>query len=88
MKVVNLISGMESRINEESQVKPKPMIEIDGKSILCIVKLYSYYGFNEFVICCGYKDQIVKEFLIHILCCFYCNNDIENGRVEAFQFGR
>lgn len=71
MKVVILTSGMESRINEESQVKPKTMIEIDRKPILWhIVKLYSYYEFNEFVIWCGYKDQIVKAFLIHIFMLF------------------
>ena len=66
MKVVILAGGRGSRINEESQLKPKPMIEIGGKPILWhIMKLYSYYGFHEFVICCGYKGQIIKEYFIN-----------------------
>ncbi len=66
MKVVILAGGRGSRINEESQMKPKPMIEIGGKPVLWhIMKLYSYYGFHEFVICCGYKGQMIKEFFIN-----------------------
>lgn len=66
MKVVILAGGRGSRINEESQLKPKPMIEIGGKPILWhIMKLYSYYGFHEFVICCGYKGQMIKEYFIN-----------------------
>lgn len=62
MKVVILAGGYGTRISEESHLKPKPMIEIGGKPILWhIMKEYSYYGFNEFVICCGYKQQVIKE---------------------------
>lgn len=66
MKVVILAGGRGTRISEESQLRPKPMIEIGGKPILWhIMKLYSYYHFNEFVICCGYKGQMIKEYFIH-----------------------
>lgn len=62
MKVVILAGGFGTRISEESQFKPKPMIEIGGMPIMWhIMKLYSYYGFNEFVICAGYKQQVIKE---------------------------
>lgn len=63
MKVVLLAGGFGTRISEESHLKPKPMIEIGGRPILWhIMKEYSYYGFNEFVICAGYKQQVIKEF--------------------------
>lgn len=66
MKVVILAGGKGTRISEESQLKPKPMIEIGGKPILWhIMKTYSFYGFNEFIICCGYKGQMIKEYFIH-----------------------
>ena len=66
MKVVIFAGGRGTRINEESQLKPKPMIEIGGKPILWhIMKIYSAYGFNEFIICCGYKGQMIKEYFIH-----------------------
>ena len=62
MKVVILAGGFGTRISEESHLKPKPMIEIGEKPILWhIMKLYSYYGFNEFIICCGYKQHMIKE---------------------------
>jgi len=62
MKVVILAGGFGTRISEESHLRPKPMIEIGGKPILWhIMKLYGYYGFNEFVICAGYKQQVIKE---------------------------
>ncbi len=63
MKVVILAGGFGTRISEESYLKPKPMIEIGEKPILWhIMKLYSHYGFNEFVICLGYKAHMIKEF--------------------------
>ncbi|MEK3697509.1 glucose-1-phosphate cytidylyltransferase [Paenibacillus sp. FSL R10-2199] len=63
MKVVLLAGGFGTRISEESHLKPKPMIEIDGMPILWhIMKSYSYYGFNEFIICCGYKGYMIKEY--------------------------
>lgn len=62
MKVVILAGGYGTRISEESYLKPKPMIEIGGKPILWhIMKEYSHYGFNEFIICCGYKQHMIKE---------------------------
>ncbi len=62
MKVVILAGGFGTRISEESQFKPKPMLEIGGKPILWhILKNYSYYGFNEFIICAGYKQHVIKE---------------------------
>lgn len=66
MKVVILAGGRGTRISEESRVRPKPMVEIGGKPILWhIMKLYSHYGFREFIICCGYKGQMIKEYFIH-----------------------
>lgn len=63
MKTVILAGGFGTRLSEESQFKPKPMIEIGGKPILWhIMKLYSYYGFNDFIICAGYKQHVIKEF--------------------------
>ena len=62
MKVVLLAGGFGTRISEESHLKPKPMIEIGGKPILWhIMKYYSSFGYNEFVICCGYKQHVIKE---------------------------
>ena len=62
MKVVILAGGFGTRISEESYLKPKPMLEIGGKPILWhIMKEYSHYGFNEFIICCGYKQHVIKE---------------------------
>ena len=63
MKVVILAGGFGTRISEESYLKPKPMIEIGEKPILWhIMKIYSYYGYNEFIICLGYKSHMIKEF--------------------------
>ncbi|MBQ4419436.1 MAG: NTP transferase domain-containing protein, partial [Synergistaceae bacterium] len=63
IKVVILAGGFGTRISEESQFKPKPMIEIGGKPILWhIMKFYSSYGFNDFIILGGYKQYIIKEF--------------------------
>lgn len=62
MKVVILAGGFGTRISEESHLKPKPMIEIGGKPILWhIMKQYSYFGFNDFIICAGYKQHVIKE---------------------------
>ena len=63
MKAVILAGGFGTRISEESHLKPKPMIEIGGKPILWhIMKCYGAYGINEFVICCGYKGYVIKEY--------------------------
>lgn len=66
MKVVILAGGLGTRISEESDFKPKPMIEIGGKPILWhIMKIYSHYGFNDFIICCGYKAYVIKNYFHH-----------------------
>jgi len=63
MKAVILAGGFGTRISEESGVRPKPMVEIGGKPILWhIMKIYSFYGINEFIICLGYKGNVIKEF--------------------------
>lgn len=63
MKVVLLAGGLGTRLSEETDLKPKPMVEIGGKPILWhIMKIYSHYGFNEFVICLGYKGYVIKEY--------------------------
>ena len=63
MKVVILAGGLGTRISEETHLKPKPMVEIGGKPILWhIMKIYSAHGVNDFVICCGYKGYIIKEY--------------------------
>ncbi|MDR2939415.1 MAG: glucose-1-phosphate cytidylyltransferase [Clostridiales bacterium] len=63
MKAVILAGGFGTRISEESYLKPKPMIEIGGSPILWhIMKYYSHYGVNEFIICCGYKGYVIKEY--------------------------
>ena len=63
MKAVILAGGLGTRISEETHLKPKPMIEIGGKPILWhILKMYSAHGVNEFVICCGYKGYLIKEY--------------------------
>ena len=62
MKVVILAGGFGTRISEESQFRPKPMVEIGGMPILWhIMKVYSHYGFNEFIICAGYRQHVIKE---------------------------
>jgi glucose-1-phosphate cytidylyltransferase len=81
VKVVILAGGLGTRISEESHLKPKPMIEIGGRPILWhIMKEYSYYGFNEFIICAGYKQQVIKEWFAD----YYLHNsdvtfDFANG---------
>lgn len=74
MKVVILAGGYGTRISEESHLKPKPMIEIGGKPILWhIMKEYSHYGYNEFIICAGYKQHVIKEWFADY---FLHNSDI------------
>jgi glucose-1-phosphate cytidylyltransferase len=66
VKVVILAGGFGTRLSEETELKPKPMVEIGGKPILWhIMKLYSHYGFNDFIICCGYKSSIIKNYFHH-----------------------
>ena len=64
MKAVILAGGYGTRLSEETHLKPKPMVEIGGKPILWhIMKIYSHYGINEFVICCGYKAELIQEYV-------------------------
>ncbi len=84
MKVVILAGGYGTRLAEESHLKPKPMIEIGGKPILWhIMKSYSYYGFNDFIICAGYRQYMIKEWFADY---FLHNSDItfsfKNGKKE------
>ena len=74
MKLVVLAGGFGTRLSEETHLKPKPMIEIGGKPILWhILKIYSSYGINEFIICCGYKSYLIKEYFANY---FIHNNDV------------
>lgn len=94
MKVVIFAGGRGTRISEESLIRPKPMIEIGGRPILWhIMRHYSHYGFNEFIICLGYKGHLIKEYFINY---YYYNSDIEvdltansvcvlDGRAEPFK---
>ncbi|GAB3536693.1 glucose-1-phosphate cytidylyltransferase [Pontibacter brevis] len=85
MKAVILAGGYGTRISEESGVRPKPMVEIGGKPILWhIMKLYSYHGINEFIICCGYKGYMIKEYFAD----YYMHNsditfDMRNNSMEV-----
>lgn len=85
MKVVILAGGFGMRISEESHLKPKPMIEIGGKPILWhIMKLYSHYGYNDFVICAGYKQHVIKEWFAD----YYLHNtdvtfDLKSNSMEV-----
>ena len=74
MKVVILAGGLGTRISEETQNKPKPMVNIGGKPILWhILKIYSSYNINQFIICCGYKGYVIKEYFANY---FLHNNDV------------
>lgn len=73
MKVVLLAGGLGTRISEESEYRPKPMIEVGGMPILWhIMKVYSYYGFNDFIICAGYKQHMIKKWFADY--CFYVSD--------------
>ncbi len=66
MKVVILCGGKGTRLREETEFKPKPMVEIGGKPILWhIMKTYAQYGFNEFILCLGYKGEIIKRYFLN-----------------------
>lgn len=74
MKAVLLAGGFGTRISEESGVRPKPMVEVGGRPILWhIMKIYSHYGINDFIVCCGYKGHMIKEYFSNY---FLFNSDI------------
>jgi glucose-1-phosphate cytidylyltransferase len=74
MKVIILCGGMGTRLREETEYKPKPMVEIGGKPILWhIMKIYSHYGYKDFILALGYKGNIIRDYFLNY---FYYNNDI------------
>jgi glucose-1-phosphate cytidylyltransferase len=85
MKAVILAGGLGTRISEETHLKPKPMIEIGGKPILWhIMKLYSAHGVNDFVICCGYKGYVIKEYFAnYFLHMSDVTFDMQHNRMEV-----
>jgi glucose-1-phosphate cytidylyltransferase len=87
MKAVILAGGLGTRISEETHLKPKPMIEIGGKPVLWhIMKMYSAHGVNDFVICCGYKGYVIKEYFAnYFLHMSDVTFDMSNNRMEVHQ---
>lgn len=94
MKAVILAGGHGTRLSEETVVKPKPMIEIGGKPILWhIMKIYSAHGINDFIICCGYKGYVIKEYFanyfLHMSDVTFCMNEnkmeVHSKRVEPWK---
>ena len=87
MKAVILAGGLGSRISEETHLKPKPMIEIGGKPVLWhIMKGYSAHGINDFVICCGYKGYVIKEYFAnYFLHMSDVTFDMQNNKMEVHQ---
>lgn len=86
MKAVILAGGYGTRLSEETTLKPKPMVEIGGKPILWhIMNIYSYFGINDFIVCCGYKGYIIKEYFYN----YYMHMsdltvDLHSGNIEYY----
>lgn len=87
MKAVILAGGLGTRISEETSVRPKPMIEIGGKPILWhIMKTYSAHGINDFVVCCGYKGYVIKEYFAnYFLHMSDVTFDMQNNQMQVHQ---
>ena len=87
MKAVILAGGLGTRISEDTNTRPKPMIEIGGKPILWhIMKLYSHHGINDFIICCGYKGYVIKEYFAnYFLHMSDVTFDMSNNKMEVHQ---
>ena len=87
MKAVILAGGRGTRISEETHLKPKPMIEIGGRPLLWhIMKIYSAHGVNDFVICCGYKGYLIKEYFAnYVLHMSDVTFDMAHGKMEVHQ---
>jgi glucose-1-phosphate cytidylyltransferase len=87
LKAVILAGGLGTRISEETHLKPKPMIEVGGKPMLWhIMKMYSSHGINDFIVCCGYKGYVIKEYFAnYFLHMSDVTFDMENNRMEVHQ---
>ncbi len=87
MKAVILAGGLGTRISEETHLKPKPLIEIGGMPILWhILKLYSHFGINDFIICCGYKGYLIKEYFAnYFLHMSDITIDLKNNKMDVHQ---
>jgi len=87
MKAVILAGGLGTRISEDTNTRPKPMIEIGGKPILWhIMKIYSHHGINDFIICCGYKGYVIKEYFAnYFLHMSDITFDMSNNKMEIHQ---
>jgi len=85
MKVVIFAGGLGTRISEETDIKPKPMVEIGGMPVLWhVMKIYSHYGFNDFIVCLGYKGYVIKEYFMN----YFLHNaditiDVANNKMEV-----